>query len=319
MGFDNPEKVIGKSDFDFFPKELAHTRFNQEQKIIRTGQPLLNLEETDGLGHWALTSKMPLRDENGKIIGTFGFTHDITEMKLAQAELVRKERLSALGQLIATVAHEIRNPLGTILTCIFTIGDAIDKNKLEHIKRALQLAERNITRCDTIINELLDFTRDWTLQCKPTNIDEWLNSILDELLELETIPESITCIKDLNTDIKISIDAEHLRRAVINIINNGVDAIKECNKKENQLTIKTNISDKKLIICIKDTGCGIPENIMDKLFEPLFSTKSFGIGLGLSIVKNIMEQYDGGIEIKSHVDKGTSVSLWFPIKNKKGD
>ena len=258
---------------------------------------------------------MPLRDEHGEIIGTFGISHDITEMKQTQAELVRQERLSALGQLTATVAHEIRNPLGTVRTCVFTIGDAIEREELRRVTRALQLAERNIVRCDTIISELLDYTRDWVLQRSPTDIDEWLNGVLDEMLDQGTIPKSITCVRELNASVEVSADTEHLRRAVINIVGNAVDAMqeKECGENGNRLTVSTHVVDERLEIRIRDTGCGIPDEMMDKLFEPLVSTKSFGVGLGLPIVKDIVEQHSGGVEIESQVDAGTTVTLWLPI------
>jgi PAS domain S-box-containing protein len=320
MGFSNPVEEIGKTDFDFYPEELARARYDQEQKIIRTGQSLLSVEEPDGTGRWALTTKMPLRDEHGKIIGTFGISHDITEMKQAQAELVRQERLSALGQLTATVAHEIRNPLGTVRTSVYVINDAVGKLEMEtdearRLERALQLAERNIARCDTIIAELLDFTRVWAPQLSSTDIDEWLSGVLDEMLDQGTIPESIPCIRELNADIEVSVDTEHLRRAVINIVGNAVDAMQEeaGSRSGNRLTVHTHVVDERLEIRVRDTGCGIPDEVMDNLFEPLFSTKSFGVGLGLPIVKGIMEQHGGGVELESQIDAGTSVTLWLPI------
>jgi PAS domain S-box-containing protein len=316
-GLGDPSEEIGRTDFDFFPEDQARVKFEQEQAIIHTGQPILNLEESDGMGRWTLTTKMPLRDENDAIIGTFGISHDITEMKQAQAELVRQERLSALGQLTATVAHEIRNPLGTVRTCVFAIADAVERGELKQITRPLQLAERNIVRCDTIITELLDFTRGWTLQRSPTDIDEWLNGVLDEMRDQGTIPESIACIQEMNANVPVSVDVEHLRRAVVNIVNNAVDAMQEkegCGN-GNRLTIGTHVVDERLEIRIRDTGCGIPDKVMDRLFEPLFSTKGFGVGLGLSIVKTIMERHGGGIEISSRANEGATVVLWLPLAN----
>ena len=87
MGFRDPAEVVGKSDFDFFPEELARVKYEQEQEIIRTGQPILNLEEPDAGGRWSLTTKMPLRDEHGEIIGTFGMSRDITALKVAQQQV----------------------------------------------------------------------------------------------------------------------------------------------------------------------------------------------------------------------------------------
>ena len=237
------------------------------------------------------------------------------ELEKAQAELVRQERLSALGQLTATVAHEIRNPLGTVRTSVFSISDAITRNEMERIGRALKLAERNIVRCDAIITELLDFTRDRVLQKSPTPVDAWLDRMLDELVDQRAIPESIALVRELDANVAVSVDSEHLRRAVINVLENAVDAIREKGpvKEKNRLTVTTKVSGGRLEIRISDTGCGIPEEVMSRVFEPLFSTKSFGIGLGLSIVKSIMEQHDGDVEINSQAGEGTSVTLWLPI------
>jgi PAS domain S-box-containing protein len=373
LGLSDPAEEIGKTDFDFFPEEQARAKYEQEQAIIRTGKPILSIEETDGTGRWALTTKMPLRDENGNIIGTFGISHDITEMKQAQAalerayveveqrveertielqqevlersraerelehyrdrleelvvertrelekaqaELMRKERLSVLGRLTATVAHEIRNPLGTVRSSVFSIGDAIDRDEMNRVERALQLAERNIVRCDAIITELLDYTRDQVLQKSPIQIDGWLDRILDEALDQRTIPESIALVRELHADAEIIVDGERFRRAIINIVSNAVDAMRERGPFEkNQLTVSTHIVDDRLEIGISDTGCGIPNAMLDRLFEPLFSTKSFGIGLGLPIVKGIMEQHGGDIEISSQAGVGTTVVLWLPLSN----
>ncbi|MBN1813865.1 MAG: HAMP domain-containing histidine kinase, partial [Anaerolineae bacterium] len=203
-----------------------------------------------------------------------------------------------------------------VRTAVFSIGDAIERDEMSRIERAIQLAERNIKRCDTIISELLDYTRDHVLQPSPTHVDAWLGKILDEALEQRVIPESITCIRELNADIEVPIDSEHMRRVIINVVNNAIDAMPVEEKK--LLTVSTHVSGDRLKIQIKDTGNGIPDAGMDSLFEPLFSTRSFGVGLGLPIVKSIMEQHGGGIEINSQLDVGTTVVLWLPVPD-RGD
>ena len=129
------------------------------------------------------------------------------ELEKAQEELINKERLTVLGQLTATVSHEIRNPLGTVRNAVFSIGEAVKQNETDRVNRSLKLAERNIKRCDRIINELLDFTRERKINCELTNIDSWLESVLDE----QEIPEGIECVRDLNTNIDLPIDRELLR------------------------------------------------------------------------------------------------------------
>jgi signal transduction histidine kinase len=143
--------------------------------------------------------------------------------------------------------------------------------------------------------------------------------MLDQALSQRGIPESITCIRELNADVEVSADTERLRRAVINVVNNAVDAMQECDENRNRLIVSTHAVAERLEIRVCDTGCGIPDEVMDKLFEPLFSTKSLGVGLGLSIVKGIMEQHGGGIEISSQVGVGTTVTLWLPMEGQAGN
>jgi signal transduction histidine kinase len=183
------------------------------------------------------------------------------------------------------------------------------------VERALQLAERNIVRCDNIINELLDYTRDRVLQRSPTHIDAWLSKMLDE----QVIPENVTCIRELDADkdaVDVWIDSEHLRCAIINVVNDALDAMREVEPVNDghRLMASTQIVDDRLEVQISDTGCGIPDENMDRIFEPLFSTKSFGVGLGLPIVKGIMEQH--GIEISSQAGEGTAVVLWLPTPDR---
>ncbi len=231
------------------------------------------------------------------------------ELEKAQEELINKERLAVLGQLTATVSHEIRNPLGTVRNAVFSISEAVKHNEIDRVNRSLKLAERNIKRCDRIINELLDFTRERKINCELTNIDRWLESVLDE----QEIPEDIECVRDLNTNIDLPIDRELVLRAVNNVVSNAVQALQEENSKGNQLKVISTANGDQLEIHFIDTGPGIPEELIEKIFEPLFSTKSFGIGLGVPVVKDMMEAHHGKFEIKSKAGKGTTATLSLPM------
>ncbi|HLP47293.1 MAG TPA: tetratricopeptide repeat protein [Candidatus Kapabacteria bacterium] len=233
------------------------------------------------------------------------------ELKDAQVELVRKERLAVLGQLTATVAHEIRNPLGTVRASIFSLEKALENNNLDRVGQAVKLAERNIVRCDDIINDLLDFTRRREPRPEPTVIDSWLENVLNE----RPLPEKIICIKELTSGLEIPIDRERLLRALLNILDNAVDALQEKDAPGNRLTLSTNANAGagRLEIRVTDTGPGIPAANLDKIFEPLFTTKRFGFGLGLAVVKNIMAEHGGGVDIGSTMGRGTTVTLWLPI------
>jgi len=232
------------------------------------------------------------------------------ELKDAQEELVRKERLAALGQLTATVAHEIRNPLGTVQTSVFSIGDAIERNEMQRVDRAIKLAERNIRRCDGIITELLDYTHKRKLRLESVDIGDWLGDLLDE----QAIPKRIKCRRNFQSGILVPVDREYLRRAVINVVTNAVQALEEEESPGKELKVETAVAGNRLEIRVIDTGPGIPDDIREKIFEPLFSTKSIGIGLGLAIVEDIMTIHGGGVDVESEVGKGTAVVLWLPVE-----
>ncbi len=219
-----------------------------------------------------------------------------------------KEKLTILGRLTASIAHDIRNPLGTINTSIFSIKTAIKKNQPERIERAIRLAERNITRCDNILAEFIDITQDVEINTIPVIIDAWIRGFLEE----QNMPPSIECVYDLNCNHAVSIDPDNLRRAFSFIIKNALQAMNEGNSKENKLTIRSSMEEESITISISDTGNGIPDDILPRIFEPLFSTKRFGVGLGLTVAREVLEKHKGTIHIESETGSGTTVTLKIP-------
>jgi PAS domain S-box-containing protein len=236
--------------------------------------------------------------------------NDITELKNTQEKLVQSERLAALGKLTATVAHEIRNPLGTVRSSQFSIKDAIERNQPERLVRAFELAERNIIRCDGIINELLEYTKEVELSLENMNIDEWLH----DLLENFQFPQGVVPEYSLSSNSLIQFDRVELGKVVKEVLKNAVQAMEEQDPKDNKISVTTSLSGDKLEISITDTGIGIPDEVLENIFEPLFSTKGFGVGLGMPIAKHIMDAHQGGIEVESVEGSETMVTLWLPYK-----
>ncbi|MDJ0840568.1 MAG: ATP-binding protein [Acidobacteriota bacterium] len=234
-----------------------------------------------------------------------------TELEKAQIELVRKERLATLGQLIATVSHELRNPLGTVRGSVFIISQRLLGKDLG-VERALDRAERNIVRCDRIIEDLLDYTRTQDLEFQPIHLDRWLEGALEEYL----FPVDVKVQVRLGVNLELPMEPERLRRCLINLLNNACDAMKtkkgEETEREKRLEVVSRIKENRVEIRVSDSGVGIPAENLAKIFEPLFSTKSFGVGLGLPTVQQIMEQHGGSLEIESEVGVGTTAILWLP-------
>ena len=236
------------------------------------------------------------------------------ELRELQIEAVRSERLAALGQLTATVSHELRNPLGALRTSLFLVGSKTQDKGLG-IERALARSERSIERCDNIITEMLDFARTSEVAAESGQIDDWLADVLSE----QEIPDGIKVNREFGASGTIlDFDADRLRRAVINVFDNGCQAMTESlregdTSKDYSMTLNTLVVDDRYEMIFTDTGQGMDEETLGKIFEPLFSTKSFGTGLGMPTVKQIMELHNGGIEIESTSGKGTTVILWLPL------
>jgi signal transduction histidine kinase len=218
--------------------------------------------------------------------------------------LVRKERLSALGQLTATMAHELRNPLSAIRNTLFAVKETA-ANKGIDLERPLTRVERSVARCDRIINDLLDYTRVKELHLAELAPDPWIEEVLSE----QRLPAGIELERRLDADCMIAIDPERVRRVLINLIDNAAQAMPE-DARERKITVTTALlDDGHCEFAVADTGAGITADVLPKVFEPLFSTKSFGTGLGLPMVKQIVEQHGGTITITSEIGKGTRVTV----------
>ncbi len=260
------------------------------------------------------TCQIPHFDKDGTVQGFFSIVTDITEHKRLEGELLRRERLATLGQLTAIVSHELRNPLAVIRTSAFILRDGL-KEEMPRARRALERVERSVVRCDRIIDELLDFTRMSDLEPEPTALDDWLAGVIEE----QSLPAGIILRQELQLpDLTVPLDRDRFRRAVINVIDNACQAMlgagageSETEPAERLLTVRTRECDGRIEVVFEDQGPGIPPHVYERIFEPLYSTKGFGVGLGLPVVKQIMERHGGGIEIETEEGRGTSVCLWF--------
>lgn len=229
-------------------------------------------------------------------------------LEAAQEDLLRNERLATLGRLVATVSHEIRNPLGTIQSSLFSLRERLG-GRDEAADKALDRAERNVRRCDRIIEDLLSYTRKQPPRLAPTDIDGWLAEALDEI----RIPAGVRFEKHLLSGATVLADHDRLRRCVVNVIDNAVQAmVPGACAGETTLTVETRTLEGRVEIRVADTGPGIPPDRFNKVFEPFYSTKPFGVGLGLPVVRQIMEQHSGGVVIENRDGGGARVTLWLP-------
>ncbi|MHA1488652.1 MAG: two-component system sensor histidine kinase NtrB [Promethearchaeota archaeon] len=231
-------------------------------------------------------------------------------LKQAQEELIRTEKLAAVGKLIGSIGHELRNPLSAISGSAYYLSMKI-KDKDEKVMKHLNLLQREVQKSNNIISELLDYTR-----VKLPSFEEVdMNSIIIDTFDNFKFPENIVLERHLDANLpRIQIDPNLIQQAFQNIVFNAIQAMSD----GGALKISTSIGEGMIWIAFEDTGVGITREILRKIFIPLFTTKKKGIGLGLSIVKEIIEKHGGKIEVESEINIGTTFIVKLPLIREKG-
>lgn len=228
------------------------------------------------------------------------------ELEQAQEKLVRNERLAAVGELASGVGHELRNPLNVIRNCVYLINMNLENKATPEVVDTLRLLDVQVDISNKIVSDLLDYTR---VKTPMRNIVD-LNNILRDRVSWATVPEKISIKLDLSPESpQLFVDPEQVGRALTNIINNAIQSISG----SGQLVISSGKEEMMAWVKFSDTGCGISPENLGKIFEPLFTTKSKGIGLGLAISRRMVEQNHGEISVESTVGKGSTFTVKLPL------
>jgi signal transduction histidine kinase len=234
------------------------------------------------------------------------------------AASIKSSRMEQLGALTATVAHELRNPLGAVRTSAFMLERKFGEQD-ESVKKSFERIRTGVTRCDNIISQLIDFSRTPDLEKSRINFDDWLAGVLTDLSQTLHSSVSLTCELGIGEK-SVRFDHSHVRRAVGGLITNASEAIvtkdgipAKVTGGTPRITVETRLSQRGAEIVISDNGPGIAAENIGKVMEPLFTTKSFGAGLGLPAAQRILEQHGGGIEIASSPGQGTCVTAWIAV------
>ncbi len=307
------DDFIGKKPEDLLPEKIASLIKKHDEEVIRLRQHKQYDEKLTIQGqerHFKMT-RFPLIDQNNEIIGTCTIGRDVTNEVLLQEQLIQNEKLAALGKLAAGVAHEINNPLTGILAYAEDLLDSVPNSP--ELKDDIKVIIRETLRCRDIVRNLLDFAR----QDNPVFQIIDPNMIINQTLSLVVRLPQFRDIK-INTIFydkipKIESDPKQLQQVLLNLMINAADAM----KLKGNLTITTDYLKNKNMCCIsvEDDGPGVPENLIDKIFEPFFSTKNTN-GLGLAVSWGIIERHHGTIEVDTADSGGAIFRILLPASNK---
>jgi PAS domain S-box-containing protein len=333
LGYKEKE-IIGKNWFDLFvPEGMRKERKDTFKKVMagKIDEPedyessILTKSGEERIIAWHNTT---LTDEKGGIVGTLSSGEDITMRKQTEEELIRSEKLASLGQLAASVAHEVNNPLAGIMVYVKLFLKKYKEEKLqtENTEKQLLKMEKELDRTTRIIRNLLDFARQSEPAIRPVEINKVVEAAL-LLVGHQIGLENIKLEKKLDTQLPLVLaDFDKIQQVLINIIMNAIQAMPDGGNLTITTSVAKGIKINKLFkdtvrIDIRDTGVGITRENMRKLFTPFFTTKEKGkgVGLGLPVVHGIIEQHKGKIEVDSEPNIGTTFTIYLEVMDEKKD
>ncbi len=315
------EDVLGKPCYEILKGNICDT-ICPFDKVIKKSTPV-NITQSvvkskEGIDVVTSRSVFPLKDIHGEKRGVVVIFRDITELQNLRQQLLQSEKLAVMGQLAAGVAHEINNPINGIITYIHLLLKKLDANEVdpEVWKRNLKLVERETVRIGRLVKNLLNFSRKTEPDLGPVSPVKLVEQSLS-LLDDQFLLKNIKIHKKYDSNIpNILGDFNQLQQVVMNLIMNAVQAVD--NKGEISISLTTkgaSGSECFVYLDIQDNGAGIPEDALAKIFDPFYTTKTGdggGVGLGLSIARQIVKAHHGRITINSQVNEGTSVTIRLP-------
>ncbi len=230
------------------------------------------------------------------------------ELKAAYEKLIRTEKLAAMGELAGGVGHDLRSPLTTIRNSAYLLKMIMEEAVDEKVAKYLDMIEEQVDVCDKIISDLLDSSRLGKIEVKEVDINQIVHKVVQATVPPQNVEISTSLAPDLTS---VMADASQLEQIFPNLIANAIQAMPD----GGTLSLSTDQKENFIEVRVADTGAGIPDENLDKVFEPLFTTKAKGVGLGLAIVKRLVERQSGVIQVESQVGKGTTFTVKLPIAN----
>ncbi len=300
-----PSQIVGRKCYEVFHGTNEPYTKCPHHKTVNTRKAYVEELDDPHMGGTFLTSSSPIFDLNGEFMGSVHVVRDITEMKNLQQKLVMTEKMAALGEVAAKVAHEIRNPLVSVGGFAKRLEKKLDGNLQEYAG----IIVKEVERLEGILREILGFVKEVRLAREMVD----LNSLLDDVIILMHSgmdEKRILVAKDYRLHADVFVDPNRVKEAFVNIISNAIQSIAG----SGTISVSTYASGAFAVVEVSDTGRGIPETDRQFIFNPFFTTKASGTGLGLAITRRIIQEHNGAIEVESEVDRGSLFRVHIPLK-----
>jgi len=312
------EEMLGRSIESLYPTEEERRTLlkrvmaeggvsNYETQLIHKDGRLVDISLT----------LSPLKDNQGRVIGTVGISKDITEQLALQKKLVESERLAAIGQTAAGLAHYIKNVINGLKGASYMLNTGLKRDRRDLIEEGWETVELNIGRVSSLALDMLYLSKEREPEYGPTDVNDLIREI-GRLMGETAAGRGVKLTLDLNPEIELLwLDAQGMHRSILNLVTNAIEAFDEVAEvdRERVLTLRTIREDGELVIEVKDTATGIPPEVYPKLFTQFFSTKAgMGTGLGLAVTRKTIEEHGGRIQVASAWGQGTTFRIRLPYK-----
>lgn len=318
------DEAVGQSIEILLPKKkkYANELASLRRRIDRDG--FVRAKETvrvakDGSEVPVLLTETTLKDEEGKPVGSFVILKDIVERKRLELRLLQSERLTVIGKMAAHLAHEIKNPLNSILLNAELLGDEIAdlaaaaRADSTEARSLIDVILREVRQLRKVAELYLDFARPSRNVTKIVSINGLLRQII-RFLKNEFVAKDIRCHKSLSREVpQANVDPIKLKQAFLNVIRNAIEAIGT----GGELTIASRLDGKQIEIVVKDSGKGMTAEELDQLYTPFFTTKAVGTGLGLAYAQQVVLEHDGEIHCESAPGEGTTFTITLPAPQRQ--
>ncbi|MBI5388170.1 MAG: PAS domain-containing protein [Verrucomicrobia bacterium] len=338
LGGPNPEFMLGKTDFDFFAREHAEPAFHDEQTVMKTGQPIVGKEEKevwpDGREKWVSTTKMPLRDRNGQIIGTFGLSRDITPRKKAEeklrayaASLAQSNR--DLEEFAFVASHDLQEPLGKVQAfadlLLADCSDSLSEKGKDYLRRL----HKATARMQMLVRGLLTFSRVQT-EAQPFQPVDLSALVTEVMADLDTRIQQTGARVEVGPLGTVDGDAHQLRQVLQNLLGNalkfvrpGVAPIVKINSQRVlERVTGANLPMEVCRLSVEDNGIGIEGKYLGRLFnifQRLRPNEYDGTGIGLATVRRIAQRHGGSVSVRSQPNEGSVFTVTLPVRQRRGD
>lgn len=298
-------EIVGKKCYEVFHGMHQPWSSCPHQKTIERKEAFVQEFEDPFLGGTFIMSCSPIFDVGGQFMGTVNILSDITELKNLRERVIKTERMAALGEVAARVAHEIRNPL----VSLGGFARRLEKKLNGSMKEYADIIAKEVERLESILNEILSFVKETRIMKELVEAHKLMEEVIS-LSSSEIEDRGITLVQDFGEPVELYVDPNRVKDALLNIVRNALQALGN----RGSLSLRIYRKDKTCVMEIKDSGPGIAEEDLPFIFDPFYTTKKEGTGLGLTITHRIVEEHDGRIEVESRTGEGSTFRILIPIK-----